>query len=236
MAKVQFSTAKGPDRLARSPFYIGIPQHERTMGKKESYAYLSDRIGYKGTAIRAVFMGLADYAKENADKGNITQIDGVASIRNICRGPFEGLGGPWVKGKNLLVVAAVSLDPFKSVLSGIVPVNRTDGAKPVINTVLDETTMEYGEITGTDLFSIAGADLGPDSEKADEYVGLFKNDVLVAKATIISSELNTIECKFEGVSLDPGEYRIGVFTRCGDSDEEVSVKSTYRTVTVALAA
>ena len=37
----------------------------------------------------------AGSAKENAGKGNITQVDGVASIRNTCHGPFEGLPGPW---------------------------------------------------------------------------------------------------------------------------------------------
>ena len=39
--------------------------------------------------------------------------------------------------------------------------NKTEGAKPVINTVLDETTREYDVITGTHVFSIAGADLAP---------------------------------------------------------------------------
>ena len=231
MAKVQFSTAKGPDRLARSPFYIGIPQHERTMGKKESYAYLSDRIGYKGTAIRAVFMGLADYAKENADKGNITQIDGVASIRNICRGPFEGLGGPWVKGKNMLVVAAVALDPFKSILSGIRPVNKTEGANPSIATVYDEVEGEYGVIVGTNLFSIAGADLGPDSEKADEYVAFVDgkgNEV--AKAEITYSDLQNVKAHLEA-AIDPGEYTLTVYTRSG-MGEEYGVKKATRKVTV----
>ena len=231
MAKVQFSTAKGPDRLARSPFYIGIPQHERTMGKKESYAYLSDRIGYKGTAIRAVFMGLADYAKENADKGNITQIDGVASIRNICRGPFEGLGGPWVKGKNLLVVAAVSLDPFKSVLSGITPVNRTEGANPTINTVYDEEEGEYGVIVGTNLFSIAGSDLGPDPEKDDEYVAFVNSKgVEVAKAEITYSDLQNVKAKLE-TTIPAGEYTLTVYTRSG-MGEEYGVKKATRKVTV----
>ena len=231
MAKVQFSTAKGPDRLARSPFYIGIPQHERTMGKKESYAYLSDRIGYKGTAIRAVFMGLADYAKENADKGNITQIDGVASIRNICRGPFEGLGGPWVKGKNLLVVAAVSLDPFKSVLSGITPVNRTEGANPTINTVYDEEEGEYGVIVGTNLFSIAGSDLGPDPEKDDEYVAFVNSKgVEVAKAEITYSDLQNVKAKLES-TIPAGEYTLTVYTRSG-MGEEYGVKKATRKVTV----
>ena len=231
MAKVQFSTTKGPSRVSASPFYIGIPQHERTMGKKESYAYLSDRLGYKGTAIRAVFMGLADYAKDNADKGNITQIDGVASIRNTCRGVFEGLGGPWVKGKNMIIVAAVALDPFKSVLSGLKPVNRTEGANPTIATVYDEVEGEYGVIVGTNLFSVAGTDLGPDPEKADEYVAFIDgkgNEV--AKAEIAYSDLQNVKAQLEA-PINPGEYTLAVYTRSG-MGEEYGVKKATRKVTV----
>ena len=231
MAKVQYITAKGADRLARSPFYVGIPQHERTMSRKETYAFLADRMGYKATAIRAVFMGLAAYAVENAGKGNITQVDGVTSIRNICRGPFEGLGGPWVKGKNMLVVAAVALDPFKSILSGIRPVNKTEGANPSIATVYDEVEGEYGVIVGTNLFSIAGADLGPDSEKADEYVAFVDgkgNEV--AKAEITYSDLQNVKAHLEA-AIDPGEYTLTVYTRSG-MGEEYGVKKATRKVTV----
>ena len=50
---------------------------------------------------------------------------------------------PNIKGKNVLSVEAVEMDPFKSLLAGFVPENNTEGAKPRINTVLDETTLEY---------------------------------------------------------------------------------------------
>ena len=229
MAKVQYITAKGGDLLARSPFYVGIPQHERTMSRKEAYAFLADRMGYKATAIRAVFMGLADYAKENAGKGNITQVDGVASIRNTCHGPFEGLPGPWVKGKNFLLVTSVALDPFKSVLSGIVPVNRTEGAKPVINTVYDESAMEYGQITLGETFSVAGSDLGPDSEKEDEKVVLEnEKGETVATAAISYSDLQNVKGAFTAGAAEPGEYTLCVYTRSGMGEEYGVRKATRR--------
>ena len=232
MAKVQYITAKGGDRFARSPFYVGIPQHERTMSRKEAYAFLADRMGYKATAIRAVFMGLAAYVAENADKGNITLVDGVTSIRNVCRGPFDALTGPWVKGKNYLLVASVALDPFKSALSGIIPTNRTEGASPVINTVYDEVEMEYGQITVGNEFSVAGADLGPDSEKPDEYVSLeTSKGELIAKATVSYSDLQNVKGVFEGVEIEPGEYTLAVYTRSGMGDE-YGVKKATRKVTV----
>ena len=232
MAKVRFSTAKGSETMGASPFYIGVVQHDRTMSKKEAYAFLEERMGYKATAIRAVFMALADYIRENTGRGNITQVDGVASIRNMCHGSFEGLTGPWVKGRNYLLVTAVAIDPFKSMLAGIVPTNNTEGASPVINTVLDEGAMEYGQITVGEAFSIAGADLGPDTEKSDEYVALLDDKgTVVAKATITYSDLQNVKGVFEGVEVEAGEYTIAVFTRSG-MGEEYGVKKASRKIVV----
>ena len=169
---VKFMTVKGPDRLARAPFYLGIPQHERTMSRREAYEHIATATGYTPTAVRAVVMAAAEYIRENQRRGNITYLDGVASIRNYVRGAFAGLAGPWVKGVNYLMVNAIEMEPFKTVLAAVVPLNRTEGAKPVINTVFDETTRVYDEITGTDVFSIAGDDLAPDATKEDEYVAL----------------------------------------------------------------
>ena len=170
--KAKFITVKGSDRLGTEPFYVGILQHERTMSRREAYEYIAGKTGYTPTAVRAVFMAVAEYIRENQARGNITYFDGVASIRNYVRGSFDGLAGPWVKGRNILMVTAVEMEPFKTVLAAVVPENNTEGAKPVINTVLDETTRVYDEITGTDVFSIAGANLAPDATKEDEYVAL----------------------------------------------------------------
>ena len=229
---VKFATVKGSNMLTSKPYYVGIPQHERTMTKKETYAYCADRIGYKPTQIRAVFMALRQYLSENANRGNVTYMDGIASIRNYVKGAFEGLGGPWVKGRNVLLVTAVAIDPFKSILAGTVPVNNTEGASPIINTVLDEGTMEYGQITIGAPFSIAGADLGPDMEKTDEYVALLdgKGEV-VAKAEISYSDLQNVKGVFEGVEVEAGEYTLAVFTRSG-MGEEYGIRKATRKVTV----
>ena len=166
MAKIKFITVKGQGDTAREPYYIGIPQHERSLSLREAYELCAEHTGYRATAVRAVFKALAEFVRSNQALGNITYIDGVASVRNYVRGAFEGLAGPWVRGVNLLAVNAVEMDPFKSSIAEAVSVNNTEGAKPVINTVLDETTREYDVITGTDLFSIAGSDIAPDAHFA----------------------------------------------------------------------
>ena len=69
---VKFITVKGSENLGRSPFYVGLVQHDRTMSRRETYEYLAERTGYKATAIRAVFMAAAEFIRENQRKGNIT--------------------------------------------------------------------------------------------------------------------------------------------------------------------
>lgn len=227
MAQVKFVTMKGSNTLTATPYYIGIVQHERTMGKREAYEFLAQETGYRAAAIRAVFMALRDYIRENADKGNITFIDGVASIRNVVKGPFQGLTGPWVKGVNHLAVNAVELDPFKSVLADILPSNKTDGAKPVIYTVLDDVTGVYDVITGTDAFSIAGADLAPDDSKDDEYICFVGKDGVEHRATITFSDLQNVKAALPA-PLPAGEYTLAVYTRSGLGSEFGVAKVTRK--------
>ncbi len=227
---VKFITVKGPDRLARAPFYVGIPQHERTMSRREAYEYIAAATGYTPTAVRAVFMAAAEYVRENQARGNITFIDGVASIRNYVRGAFEWLTGPWVKGRTVLMGTAVEMEPFKTVLAAIVPTNKTEGAKPAINTVLDETTLVYDVITGTDLFSIAGADLAPDTTKDDEYVALANARGVETKAEITFSDLQNVKAHLAS-ALPAGEYTLKVYTRSG-LGEQYGVHVATRKVVV----
>ena len=231
MAKIKFITVKGQGNLAQEPFYVGIPQHERSLSLREAYELCAEHTGYRATAVRAVFKALAEFVRSNQALGNITYIDGVASVRNYVRGAFEGLSGPWVKGVNLLVVNAVEMDPFKSLLAGMVPANNTEGAKPAINTVLDETTREYDVITGTDLFSIAGSDLAPDAEKDDEYVALVSKDGAETRAAIEFSDLQNVKARL-GAALPAGEYTLKVYTRSGLGDE-FGVHVATRRVSIA---
>ena len=226
----RYITVRGSNTVARAPYYFGLVQHERTMSKREAYAYCAERTGFTPTQVRAAFMALAEFIRENQARGNITFVDEVASVRNYVTGGFESLSGPWTKGRNLIVVKAVEMDPFKSLLADATLVNSTEGAKPVINTVLDETTREYGVITGTDVFSIAGADLAPDTTKDDEYVALVDDLGAETRAEISYSDLQNVRAKL-AAALPAGEYTLVVYTRSG-MGEEFGVKKTTRKVSV----
>ena len=67
-------------------------------------------------------------------------------------------------------------------------------------------------------------------------MALYKGDSLVVKATVTKSELNTVEFKFEGVTLETGDYKVVIFTRCGEAGDDVAVKSASMIIKVVAAA
>ena len=227
MAKVNYHTVRGSSELAAAPYYVGLVQHERTMSRREAYDFFADRIGYRAAAIRGTFMAFRDLVRENAHRGNITHIDGVATVRNLCKGAFATQTGPWVRGVNSLLIAAQTIDPFKSVLVGVIPVNSTGGANPIINSVHDETTGEYDVITGTDLFSVAGSDLGPDTSKADEYVALISKTGQETRCQVVYSDLGNVKAQLTS-PLEAGEYTLVVNTTSGMGDGYGVHKATRR--------
>jgi len=227
----RYITVKGGGISTSSPYYIGHVQHDRAMSRREAYEYLSQRTGYRPAQLRAAFLGLAKALAANAARGNSSTIDGVASFRNVARGAFESVHGPWRPGVNMILLNAFELDPFKGVLAGFVPVNRTEGAKPVINTVFDETTRVYDEITGTDLFSIAGNDLAPDSTKEDEGVALVSAQGVETRCEIEFSDVQNVKARLSS-ALAPGQYTLKVYTRSGFG-EQFGVHVATRRVAVA---
>ena len=232
----RFKVRKGNSQLAEKDFYVGRITNERIMSKRETYQHLVEKVGGTRADHAAGWKAIMEQIRDNANRGNATRIDGLGVFRNTVKGGFMTSVGPWVKGANLILIECRELTEFRNALEGVVPVNNTQGDKPTVKSILNTELDDWDIVRVGDVLSIAGTNLAPDMEVEDEYVGLYKGDELVVKATITKSELNTVECKFEGVTLEPGDYRVGVFTRCGDSGEGVSVKSTFRAVKVAIAA
>ena len=230
MAAPRFITTKGASTLTDKPYYIGIVQHDSVMTKKETYEFLAGKLAFSEANIRATFKALQKALIENLFKGELTCIDGVASVRIVVKGSFAGSNGPWVKGKNLLLPIATELDPFKSMLAGVIPANRTGGVVPAIKSVLDNVTGIYDVISGINAFTVAGTDLGPDTAHDDEYVGVISADGTLIKAEIVSSGLNTVKAAF-GSSLEAGEYTLVVATRSG-LGEEFGVKTATRKIRI----
>ena len=230
MANPKFITVKGKSEKASKPYYVGHVQHEHTMTVEETNAYLEEKLGYTATQIRATNLALAKRIKQNAQKAVASLIDGVATVRPKCKGSFDTNTGPWVKGRNYLQVSATEVEPFKSTFDGIVPENKTEGAKPAISSVYDKTTGVYDVLGAGDVVSIAGTDLAPDRSADDEYVALVASNGTETKLEITDSDLITVEVRMPS-TIAAGAYTLKVYTRSGFGSE-FGVKTATRKVTV----
>ena len=209
---VKFATIRGS--LGSTPYYVAIPQHERVLRVAEAYKYAAEQMNRTYSEVQAVFEALAKVLKANQNKGNASVIADVATFRNYVTGAFASTIGPWVLGKNLLVVNAIEADAFKNTFDGIIPENATKSAKPIINSFMDEVTGDYDKLTRDDVFQISGTDLGPDLTKDDEYVCFVDSDGVEHKATLTLSDLGLVK-GYVDPYLPAGSYTCKVYTRCG---------------------
>ena len=92
---VKFITMKGASNIAATPFYVGFVQHDRTMSRRETYEYCAERTGFKAAAIRAVFMALAEFIRENQRKGNITRATATSSPAWTCASRTSSPATTW---------------------------------------------------------------------------------------------------------------------------------------------
>lgn len=231
-ANARFATVKGQsETFGTAPFYVGIIQCERVASSRETLAILSERTGFEVAKIRSLFLALAKIIRAYAGKGVFVTLDGVTAFRILCKGGFQNVTGPWVKGVNVLQIASCELNPFKSVLADLTPSNVTEGLKPVINTVMDLVTKEYDVIAGTNEFSVDGYNLALDEAREDEFVGIRAADGTFTKAEVTYSDLGQTKAKFTEAP-EAGTYTLVVATRCG-LGTEFGVVTVERKVSVA---
>lgn len=230
-ANARFATMKGQsETFGTAPFYVGIIQCERVASSRETLAILSERTGFEVAKIRSLFLALAKIIRAYAGKGVFVTLDGVTAFRILCKGGFQNVTGPWVKGVNILQIASCELNPFKSVLADLTPSNVTEGLKPVINTVMDLVTKEYDVIAGTNEFSVDGYNLALDEAREDEFVGIRASDGTLVKAEVTYSDLGQTKAKF-AEAPEAGTYTLVVATRCG-LGTEFGVVTVERKITI----
>ena len=222
---------ENPTPGVESVYAAGV-QHNATLNADESATAIAAYLKVTPAQFKTAWRLLAASMKRNAKLGNQSTVDGAFRVANMVKGWVQTLTSPWDKTRNFLQVSAIALDPLKSVVAGADVVNKTEGAKPSIDSVLDTLTGKYDEIKIGDPLYVAGKDISIDTSKTDEFVGLKnKKTGAVVKATVSRSDNQTIDCAFEGVEVEPGEYTFVVQTRSGLGDD-FGVASATRNIRV----
>ena len=213
--------------------YAAGVQHDATLNVDECAPSIAAYLKVTPVQFKTAWKALAGGLKRQAKLGNQSTVDGAFRVGDFVRGWFETLTSPWNKARNFLQVNATAMDPLKSALGAADVVNKTEGAKPSIDSVLDTMTGQYDEIKIGNPLYVAGKDISLDSEKTDEFAALKskKSGAIVCKATVTRSDNQTLDCKFEGVAVEPGEYVFVIQTRSG-LGEDFGVATATRMVKV----
>jgi len=213
--------------------YAAGVQHDATLNADESASAIAAYLKVTPAQFKAAWRALAAGLKRQAKLGNQSTVDGAFRVADSVKGWFESLTSPWNKARNFLQVNATAIDPLKSALGEATVVNKTEGAKPSIDSVLDTLTGLYDVIKIGNPLYVAGKDISIDSEKSDEFAALKdkKTGAVVVKATVTRSDNQTLDCKFEGVTVEPGEYVFVIQTRSG-LGEDFGVATATRNVVV----
>ena len=213
--------------------YAAGVQHDATLNAEECAPAIAAYLKVTPAQVKAAWRVFAAGLKRQAALGNQSTVDGAFRVTDAVKGWFQTMTSPWDKSRNFLQVNATAIDPLKSAIGTATVVNRTEGAKPSVDSVLDTLTGKTDEIVIGNPLYVAGKDIALDSEKSDEFVALRsrKTGAVVARATVTRSDNQTIDCVFEGVSVEPGEYVFVVQTRSG-LGEDFGVASATRVVKV----
>ena len=213
--------------------YAAGVQHDATLNAEECAPAIAGYLKVTQAQFKAAWRAVAGGLKRNAKLGNQSTVDGAFRVSNVIKGWFQTLTSPWDKSRNFLQVNACAIDPLKSALGEADVVNKTEGAKPMIDSVLDTLTGAYDEIRIGNPLYVQGKDIAIDTSKDDEFVALRnkKSGAIVAKATVTRSDNQTIDCAFAGAAVEPGEYVFVVQTRSGLGDD-FGVASATRIIKV----
>ena len=223
---------ESPVSGTNSVYAAGV-QHDATLNAEESAPAISAYLKVTPAQFKMAWRSLAAGLKRQAKLGNLSTVDGAFRVGDVVKGWFDTLTSPWNKARNFLQVNATAMDPLKSALGAADVVNKTEGAKPSIDSVLDTMTGQYDEIKIGNPLYVAGKDISLDTEKTDEFAALKskKTGAIVCKATVTRSDNQTLDCKFEGVAVEPGEYVFVIQTRSG-LGEDFGVATATRMVKV----
>ena len=223
---------ENPKAGVDSVYAAGV-QHDATLNVDECAPSIAAYLKVTPVQFKTAWKALAGGIKRQAKLGNQSTVDGAFRVANTVKGWFETMTSAWNKSKNFLQVNATAIDPLKSALGDVTVVNKTEGAKPSIDSVLDTLTGKYDEIKIGNPLYVAGKDISIDTSKTDEFVALKdkKSGAIVCKAAVSRSDNQTLDCSFDGTEVEPGEYVFVVQTRSG-LGEDFGVATATRLVRV----
>ena len=160
-------------------------------------------------------------AIENLKNGVALSHDDFARFEVQPKGSGETTRSSWDTTKNYLTVNAQALGVLAEPLDGFTVTNNTEGAKPVLDRVMDTVTESYTLILAGDSFKLSGKDFALDETQSDELVRvthIASGTAWTAVVDYANSGVDTILAKLPDGAMTAsttGMCKVEVFTRSG---------------------
>ena len=237
--QIKFKTALCALKKGEKPCYRAIPLTEGVTTLDALTSGAARRIGMDEALMIYICELFLAQIEASLANGSRVEVEGVLNGGLSVQGVFDAANSPWERGKHRLAPYFNAKGAMKTVYSGAVGVNITEGNRCRITSVLDTVAKTEGVIQARDdedpvVVYAAGGTFLVDIEAEDEGVWLEDAEgTLAVRGTVTASTATTLICEFDELP-EPGEYKFVVATRGGlGAGYGVSIARRAVTVTAA---
>ena len=215
--EIRFKTVLSSLKKGEKPCYRAVPITNGTTDLEALAQGAAARSGLDVAFVKCAAELLLERIEYALCMGRRVELEDLFSGTLAVQGVFDAANAPWERGRHRLVPRLNAKGDMKTVLSGTVGINVTEGNRCRITSVLDSISKTEGVITAgsdVDVFAAGGTFL-VDTTAEDEGVWLEDKDgTIVALGTVTASTATTLDATFATLP-DPGSYKFVVATRGG---------------------
>ena len=148
MAKLSYTTSLSAFKKGdNSPCYTAHVKHNGTVSSEDFVKLLAERSGENKERVRYIWeLAQAEIIRQLSE-GNRLELESIAAGIAVS-GSFDSANAAWDREKNKLSPFINAKGELKEALANLETVNVTQGAKPVILSVLDTVHQTDGLIVG----------------------------------------------------------------------------------------
>lgn len=215
--EMKYKTVLSSLKKGEKPCYRAVPITNGTTDLAALAQGAAARTGQDVAFVKCAAELLLERIEYTLCMGRRVELDGLFSCALAVQGVFDAANAPWERGKHRLVPRMNAKGEMKTVLTGTVAVNVTEGNRCRITSVLDAISKTEGVITeGTNVeVFVAGGTFLVDTTAEDEGVWLEDKDgTIVSFGTVTASTATTLDATFATLP-EPGAYKFVVATRGG---------------------
>jgi len=238
MANLQFKATKVCDDLLPegvSQLYQGHIVKSDQVDTSSLAERVATRTRFDLAVVRNIIASFGDEMLAAVRSGERPVVEGLFTTRFVVNGSFTSEDDTWDPARHSVGLAFIVLDPTKSAISEITPLNVLGKVTVRLNGAQDATTLEQNAVTGTNTLLLQGVNIKITAANTDEGVWLMRNGADVEKATVTESTAGTIDCHFAGTAVAGDDYVLQVRGRGGLGTNRSLVSSSISGFTVKTA-